>query len=125
MPKGLQLLFGGLQGFGELQRGSGGGMKFLDFLALQHELHLLLCECLVFDKRLGQELQFVALLGQDLGGSVTGFLNESAHFPLNLLFGFRRQAVVVCREIDVAEFLGISESGNQSEGRLSGALNVL
>lgn len=54
---------GRLQSFRELQRCTGQDLEFIDLLALQHQLHLLLCESFIFNERIGQKLEFLALFG--------------------------------------------------------------
>lgn len=67
----------------------------------------------------------MALLGQDVGCPATGFLDETTHFVLNLLLGFRGKAVIVASQINVTKFLRISEAGDQCERCFGSALNVL
>lgn len=67
----------------------------------------------------------MALFGEDLGGAVASFFDETADFGFDFLFGFRGEAVVVAREVHVAEFLGVAEAGYESEGGFGGVLDVL
>lgn len=67
----------------------------------------------------------MALFGEDGCGARAAFFDEAADFAFDFLLGFRGEAVVIAGEVDVAEFLGVAETGYEVEGRVGGVLNVL
>lgn len=67
----------------------------------------------------------MALFGEDGCGARAAFFDEAADFAFDFLLCFRGEAVVVAREVNVAEFLGVAEAGYEVEGRVGGVLDVL
>lgn len=67
----------------------------------------------------------MALFGEDGCGANAAFFDKAADFGFDFLLCFRGEAVVVAGEVDVAEFLGVAETGYEIEGGVGGILNVL
>jgi hypothetical protein len=93
-PSGVQVR--DLESLGQFKRRTGRRQELaLEFLSLKNLFHLVLGEGFVLDQSLGQELEFIALLGQDFGGLIPCLLDEATDLPLNLLLCFGGKTIIV------------------------------
>jgi hypothetical protein len=64
------------------------GLHLVEFLAPENLFHFLLGKRLVFDERFGEEFQFFAFLGQNLGSTRATFFDKASDFGFDFLLGF-------------------------------------